>query len=407
MAGAVCAEDTASEPVIGRLAALTRSTRTCMAEHKAQLALPVRVTIAALASLVLSRWLQVPMALWVVLTAVILTQLSFGSSLKATVDYLVGTLGGAVYAGSISALIPHASETALSGVLALAIAPLALLAAVNPRFRAAPFTGALVILEPGLSHVNSIEPALYRVIEVATGGFTALAVSLLVFPTRAHSLAIRGAAQMLDLAARSLPELFVGFDQALSAEAIGHVQDSIGQAFADLQATATEARHERIGFLTSEPDQGPLLRALRRLRHDLVMIGRAASEPLPERVRTEFVPLLGCVEAAVADCLRESADALVARREPSSLERAAKALDRYSQAFSAARAKGDTRDLSLGAAERMFTAAFALEHLRKDLIDLERCIRDSAQRKKRLPQAIATRAGTTPVGAACRSLRCQ
>jgi hypothetical protein len=31
---------------------------------------------------------------------------SFGRSLKATIDYLVGTLGGAVYAGAIAALVP-------------------------------------------------------------------------------------------------------------------------------------------------------------------------------------------------------------------------------------------------------------------------------------------------------------
>jgi len=45
------------------------------------------VTIAALLSLVLSHLLNVPLPLWTVLTAVILTQVSFGKSLKVTMDY--------------------------------------------------------------------------------------------------------------------------------------------------------------------------------------------------------------------------------------------------------------------------------------------------------------------------------
>jgi Putative transposase len=43
-----------------------------------------------------------------------------------------------------------------------------------------------------------------------------------------------------------------------------------------------EARRERLIYLAWGPDPGPLLRTLIRLRHDLVMLGRAAIEPLPE-----------------------------------------------------------------------------------------------------------------------------
>jgi hypothetical protein len=40
-----------------------------------------------------------------VLTAVILTQVTFGRSIKATLDYLAGTVGGTIYAGGVSLLI--------------------------------------------------------------------------------------------------------------------------------------------------------------------------------------------------------------------------------------------------------------------------------------------------------------
>jgi hypothetical protein len=44
--------------------------------------------------------LNIPLGgLWTVLTAVVVTQMSVGGSLKATTEYFTGTLGGAVYIG--------------------------------------------------------------------------------------------------------------------------------------------------------------------------------------------------------------------------------------------------------------------------------------------------------------------
>jgi hypothetical protein len=139
---------------MNRIVTEWRSFRTQVLEHRGQLALSLRVTIAALLSFVLSLFLHVPLPLWTVLTAVLLTQVSFGRSLKATIDYLTGTLSGAVYAGAVAALVPHTNEIALAGVLALVVAPLALLGAINPSFSAATFTGVLVVLVPGIAHVG-------------------------------------------------------------------------------------------------------------------------------------------------------------------------------------------------------------------------------------------------------------
>src|SRR5271154_289416 len=167
-----------------------KSLRAKVQERRAQLGLAVRVTIAAVLAFALSHLLYVPLPLWTVLTAVILTHVTFGRSIKATVDYLVGTVGGAIYAGAVSVLIPHPNDVLLAGVLAIAVAPLAFMGAILPSFSAAPFTGVLVLLIPGFAHVGQIESAVDRVLEVAVGGVTAFAVSLLIFPARAHSLAI-------------------------------------------------------------------------------------------------------------------------------------------------------------------------------------------------------------------------
>src|SRR5262245_30706870 len=357
------------------------SLRAQVLEHRAQLSLSLRVTIAALLSFMLSHLLHLPLPLWTVLTGIMLTQVSFGRSLKATIDYLAGTLSGAVYAGAIAALVPHTNEIALAGVLAIAVAPLALLGAINPTFSVATFTGALVLLVPGITHAGPVESAFYRVVEVAVGGASALAVSLLVLPARAYSLAIEAAAQMLDLAARSLPELFAGFVQTRDAAAMGSIQDRIGQALARLDAIAAEAGRERLSFLAGAPDPGPLLRPLLRLRHDLVMIGRAAAVPLPETLQPRLGPPLARVAETAADYLRRSGHALTARGDPSPLDAAEVALDGYADAFAAIRREGLTLGLPVDTVERIFALGFALEQVRHDLRDIEGCVREAARRK--------------------------
>jgi hypothetical protein len=62
------------------------------AQHRAQLRLCLRVTTSAVVALAVAHFLNLPLALWTVLTAVLLTQISVGRSLKATVDYLASTL---------------------------------------------------------------------------------------------------------------------------------------------------------------------------------------------------------------------------------------------------------------------------------------------------------------------------
>jgi hypothetical protein len=238
-----------------------------------------------------------------------------------------------------------------------------------------------VILVPGITHVGPIESAFYRVLEVAIGGITALAVSFLVLPARAHALAIEAAAQMLDLVARALPELFAGFLQARDATAIGRIQDSIYQAFARLEAIAAESRHERISFLAAEPDLEPLLRTLLRLRHDLVMIARAAAVPLPDMFQERLGPPLAHVVATAADDLRRSGEALITRRDLPPLDGTEAALDAYANAFGALRREGLTLGLPVDTVERIFALGFALEQVRQNFHDLQRCVREAGRRR--------------------------
>jgi uncharacterized membrane protein YgaE (UPF0421/DUF939 family) len=103
--------------------------RTWRKTHRAQLSLCVRVTSSGVLTLLVSQLLHLRFALWAVLTAVLLTQLIVGRSLKAGTDYLAGTLGGAIFAAMVGTLVPHNNEIGLAITLAVALTPVALLAA--------------------------------------------------------------------------------------------------------------------------------------------------------------------------------------------------------------------------------------------------------------------------------------
>src|SRR5439155_19845638 len=124
--------------------------------RKLELGLGVRVTVAAFTALAIAMALGLKLPLWAVLTSIIVTQMSVGRSLKATRDYLVGTVGGAMYGGAVAVLVPHSGEGALLALLVLAVAPLAFIAAVNPSLNVATVTAIIVLLVPTMSHVSPL-----------------------------------------------------------------------------------------------------------------------------------------------------------------------------------------------------------------------------------------------------------
>jgi hypothetical protein len=116
------------------------------------------------------------------------------------------------------------------------------------------------------------------------------------------------------------------------------------------------------------------LRTLLRLRHDLVMIGRAVARPLPEAVCGRLRSPLAQIASAATDYLRSSGAALLARRDPPLLKTVEMALDAYAAELAALRREGLTRNLSDEGAECFFALGFALEQLRQDFGGLESCV---------------------------------
>ncbi|SHG08209.1 Fusaric acid resistance protein-like [Bradyrhizobium erythrophlei] len=350
--------------------------------HRTELRLCLRVSASAVLTLVVSQLFHLRFALWAVLTAVVLTQMSVGRSLKATADYLAGTLGGALFAGVVGALIPHDGEIGLGVVLAVTLVPVALVAAENPRFSAGPFTAVLVVLAPTVTHLGPIASAFERVVEVGVGCVVGLVVSFAVLPARAYDLAIDAGGRMLALMAHLLPHLFKGLSRSLDRAAILRIQEKIGGAYAGLDAIAAEGTHERMTYLTAERDLAPLVRTLLRLRHDFVMIGRAASVQLPAELQLQLGPLLTRICDAAVDYLRASSVALVGRQRMASDPILDAAFDEYAAEMGILRHQNPVRDLPVDVVERIFTLAFALEQLRRNFNDLERCIADHSERRR-------------------------
>src|ERR1700688_2599074 len=359
---------------MGRMIALLKRLSAPMRSRKAQLALAVRVTVAAFAALAIALALNLMLPLWAVLTSLIVTQMSVGRSLKATRDYMFGTVGGAIYGGAIAVLIPHSGEAALLGLLVLAVAPLAFIGAINPSLNAATVTAVIVLLVPTISHADPLGSAIDRVMEVTVGAFTGLLVSFFVLPSRAHHQIRISAARTLELIAAAFCELLAGLTRGLDNNALHRIQDGIGKALVELNALGAEAERERAAHLSTGPDTGPLLRTTLRLRHDLVMIGRASVAPLPVELQRRLALPLKRVSDAMVEYLRVTAVALRTGTLPAPILPVQDTLLAYTAEVASVRSEGLTRVMPGDVAECFFALGFSLEQMRQNMKDLERCV---------------------------------
>jgi uncharacterized membrane protein YccC len=348
-------------------------------EYRAPFRFCLRVTLAGILAFGLSQLWNFPLrGLWAVLTAIVVTQAGGGGSMSAIIEYVVGTLAGAVYAGVVSVMIPHATMPALTGVLALSIAPLALSASINPMFRVAPFTAAIVLLVSTGFRESPVQSAIYRVLEVLTGGVSVIVTSLLILPERAYSRGLNAAADILERLAQILPRLLAGLSAPPGPLGPWQLQEGLGEAITNLETIVNETKLERRTYLRPEVELSPLSRTVLRLRHDLVIVGRAAVTPLPEPFATPLGAMFGPMSSNVGDFLRGCAIALVERRGPPSLEGVEVVLREYKAAFAKLKDLGLTTSLAGSESERIFTLAFAFEELAQNLADLHRCVQECA-----------------------------
>jgi len=330
----------------------------------------LRIAIAGVMSFVLAEALALPQGYWAVFTAVLVVQGSVGGSWKASVDRLIGTLLGAVYGAVIATIVRHDDVLMLGAALAISLTPLALLAALNPSYRVAPITAVILLLGSSGSTEGPFLAAALRTVEVSLGGFVGMAVSLFVLPARAHALMGEAANRVLRLLADLLGALIEALMAPSDAGAILARNDAVRVALTALETISDEAARERRNYLSGDADPEPVTRTLRRVRHDLVLIGRVAAEPLPDAVRSRLKEPLAAFAAAAGEFLRATGQAFTERAPPPKLD-----------SFNAALARVVCEIDAVKGEERLVALGFALEQLQRNLDDLVR----RAQEFARLP----------------------
>jgi uncharacterized membrane protein YccC len=343
------------------------------------LRLVLRTTLAGLITFTLSHLLELPHSYWAVLTSVIIMQESVGGSLKATLDRMLGTVAGAIWGVSVTLAIPHRDTLTLGLTLAVALAPLALLAALKPNYRVAPVTAIIVLLTTAGVQIAPMHYAVDRVLEIGLGCLVGIAVSLLVLPARAHGLLAEAAAEVI-LALRDLLELLLqDMTRSPDGTALAAIHLRLSQALSRVEGFVADVKRERANRLTDAPDAEPVARNLRRLRHDLTAIGRTVMEPLPQPARQYLAEVTGDLRLVISDYLAGSAASVGGRLAPPSLDSVDKALLAFHDSMDQLRQSGTLRELAIEEVERVLSLAFALQQLRGNLGDLADRIAEHAK----------------------------
>jgi uncharacterized membrane protein YccC len=275
----------------------------------------VRVTVAALLAYFGSRLLNTPEGYWAVITAVIVIQASLGATLAARLDRIVGTVAGGL-AGVAAAAVYTVTALPLWVLLAGTVAPLAVAAAMRPSFRIAPVT-AVIVLSAGTPGDAWAILAAHRIGEILLGCVIAILTAHFVLPGRASADLRENVASALGL----LAELSSAYLRADAAR-VDALSDRIRALLPRLEAGLAEEARERAARLSGGPPLTSVVRALRRVRTDVVIVGRAVEagdaaarrldlldaaigavlRALAARVRVEGTPVpLDALDTAIAD----------------------------------------------------------------------------------------------------------
>lgn len=343
--------------------------RAWLHDRRAEIKLALRVAIAGIATFALARWLDMAQGVWAVITAVIVVQTSIGGSVKAAIERSIGTLAGALYGGMVGWLLPHGSIVGLGAAIAVSLAPLAFLAAMDPRFRVAPVTALIIVFTASPEVTGALHSGFDRILEIALGNVIGVAVSVFVLPARAHFMLAQNAAEVVAIQAQLVVMLLGGGTGPDEAE-LQRLRARTRATLKKLEAAADEAKRERQIHLSNEPDPEPLVRTLYRLRHDLVMIGRACAVPFPETLVTRLGPPTAELGRRLHDFMEAQAASMRVGGPPASMTSISVALKTFSAGIEAARADGLTRGVAVDAIGRLFTLRFALDQLEQDLADL-------------------------------------
>jgi len=346
----------------------------------------LRTAVAALAAESLAVAAGLPQSYWAVISAVAVVQLTIGATLWAAVTRTLGTLAGAS-AGLLGLWLAEKHGLPASLALVGAVGLGAYAEAAQPSLRVAAITAAIILLGPvagnGAGAGGGEEPiaaALARAGDVLLGCLVGLASAALILPSHAGHDVNRRLVRLLGLSA-DLLALHTGRLQGRDGdpEALASLNHQLRTGLIAADSAATDARHELEGHLSAQPDPKALVRAVRRLRYAIIMVGRAADSALPPALLTPVGPALTRVAESSILGLHQLAHQLEQHQPARLPEELAQAQQALAEAIEAFRATGQLRALEVGAVARLYTSWFALEQVGLNLAELAERITDHAK----------------------------
>jgi uncharacterized membrane protein YccC len=327
-----------------------------------------RLTAASLLAFALSHLVGLTQEYAAVITAIIVTQGSLGASIRAIIDRFVGSLGGAFWGVVMLLVLKPASPMQLGLTLAVTFAPLSLIVAIKPAYRPALITAAILIFAPA-TEAGPLTSAVHRMLGIALGSGVALAVVLFVLPTRAHGTLLEAAGAALIKMGDLFAFIMRPGDSKRDPDEFQKLHDEIRVRLAAMETAAEAATQERSTHLAGTADTRLLCRTIRRIYHDLAMIGRATAGSFLNPP-TPVVESTNTLSRAITDFLHATGGSVQQNKSAPSLARVKAALAEQIAAIEESRREGYTRSLATDDISRMFGLEFALEQLQRNLADL-------------------------------------
>lgn len=267
----------------------------------------IKTGIAGVSCLYLSKLLKLPEAHWAVISAVLVMQSNVGATLGASWNRLVGTAIGAVV-GGIFVAIWGASALAFGVAVTSAVLICGFLGLVD-SYRLAGVTVAIVML------ISYLGPAwvvsLHRFLEVSLGILVALAVTVVIWPSRAREHLREGIA-----------EAFTGMDalfQAVVWRYRGEPTTSTDELRMRLKEVLRRNEDLRIQAIR-EPAMGPghqeltavLMDRADRLLEVVEGLELAARESITDAYYLSFEPELGQLVGGISAAFKRLAENVAA-----------------------------------------------------------------------------------------------
>ena len=355
---------TRDEAAAGRGAASWRA----WADRLRRVGKPARIAtqtaVAALAAFGLFKVAGLPQASWGVITALFVIQPNIGGTISSALGRIAGTvLGTGLGLAWVVAFGTSARANALGLLVVTAI--LGFVIGLRPGLRFGLVPAAIILLGPA---GQAIEKAWSEAVAIGIGAVVGTVVGLIVLPEPAHRAVERHLGTALDRCADLLSAIIVSLLGEPDPDRIHAINQEIETELWVAGGIAAQSRYpSRVRRSPRHPRPRHLLEAVERLWHSLLLMARADEAPLPEAARRELAPELQGMAALGGAYLGKLGEAVAGNApppEPRSVSEQARALE---AALNRLRQQGATRPLASPEVERIFTLAFAVRELSRNL----------------------------------------